>query len=299
MLNEDNASYYKYTGPQRLDKAIHTLEGIVRGVAIDAKVNDKELSALTRWVADHRRYANRHPFNEVIPRLHEVLADGTLDEEEKADILWLCEKFTTDNMFFSEVSSDMQRLQGLVGGVVADGVITKEELQGLRDWMDEHTHLRTCWPYDEIDALILAVLQDGLIDENEHRALTLFFSEFMERPGHRAIELRENKENVSITGICAACPEIQIPDHLFCFTGRSEKCSRQELACKIERHGGRFTNSVVKDVDYLVVGADGNPCWAYACYGRKVEMAIKHRRQGSTILLVHEYDFWDAVQDLM
>jgi hypothetical protein len=125
MLNEDNASYYRFTGPQRLDKAMHTLEGIVRGVAIDAKVNDKELGVLSGWITDHAEFANRHPFNEVIPRLDEIFADGVMDEEEKADILWLCEKFTTDDTFFAQVSSDMQRLQGMIGGIAADGIITK------------------------------------------------------------------------------------------------------------------------------------------------------------------------------
>jgi NAD-dependent DNA ligase len=126
-----------------------------------------------------------------------------------------------------------------------------------------------------------------------------FFSEFLERPGHRAVEQRESPESALITGICAACPDIEIRDRLFCFTGRSQKCSRQELACRIERCGGRFSKAVARDVDYLVVGADGNPCWAYACYGRKVETAIKYRKQGFRILLVHEYDFWDAVEDGM
>lgn len=35
-----------------------------------------------------------------------------------------------------------------------------------------------------------------------------------------------------------------------------------------------------------------NPCWAYACYGRKVEQAIGLRKAGSQLLLVHEADFW-------
>ncbi len=100
MVNEDNVEYFKYTGPQRFDKAIHTLEGIVRGIAIDGKVGDSELSVLTGWIGAHREFADRHPFNEVIPRLHEILADGIVDDEEKADILWLCNKFTTDERYY-------------------------------------------------------------------------------------------------------------------------------------------------------------------------------------------------------
>ncbi|GMA55471.1 hypothetical protein GCM10025857_68280 [Alicyclobacillus contaminans] len=49
------------------------------------------------------------------------------------------------------------------------------------------------------------------------------------------------------------------------------------------------------DTDYLVVGDQGNPCWAFSCYGRKVEKAVKLRKQGRRILIIHEVDFWDAL----
>ena len=57
-------------------------------------------------------------------------------------------------------------------------------------------------------------------------------------------------------------------------------------------------NSVSAKLDYLIIGADGNPCWAYACYGRKVEKAVDLRKTGSRLLLVHENDFHDAVADI-
>ena len=52
-----------------------------------------------------------------------------------------------------------------------------------------------------------------------------------------------------------------------------------------------------KRVDYLVIGADGNPCWAFACYGRKVEKAVELRKSGVRIMIIHESDFHDAVLD--
>jgi hypothetical protein len=33
------------------------------------------------------------------------------------DNIGLCNKFSTENTFFSKVSSDMQRLQGIMGGI--------------------------------------------------------------------------------------------------------------------------------------------------------------------------------------
>ncbi len=50
-------------------------------------------------------------------------------------------------------------------------------------------------------------------------------------------------------------------------------------------------------LNYLVIGAEGNPCWAFACYGRKVEKAVELRKKGIRVVLVHENDFHDAVLD--
>ena len=48
-----------------------------------------------------------------------------------------------------------------------EGRISTEEMRGLSDWLTEHEHLKTCWPYDEIEALTTQVLRDGRIDEAE------------------------------------------------------------------------------------------------------------------------------------
>lgn len=297
MENEDNAEYLRYTGPQRVDRAMHTLEGILRGIAIDEKVNSSELSALTSWMGEHRQYADRHPFSEVLDRLDRVLFDGIIDEEEQADMLWLCGKFSTENQYFSQVSSDMQRMQGIMQGILSDGEISKEELLGLSEWMEAHSHLRTCWPYDELDALILDVLRDGVIDDAEHKALVAFFNDFANTTGHRAVELREDPEHQLISGVCVACPEVHFPDHTFCFTGKSERLTRDQLQEQVCTRGGGFSRTLTKKVNYLIVGADGNPTWAFACYGRKVEKAVQMRRKGSNLLIVHENDYWDAVWD--
>ena len=73
--------------------------------------------------------------------------------------------------------------------------------------------------------------------------------------------------------------------------------TRKELTLTLEGVGGRVSKSITKKTDYLIVGADGSPCWTFSCYGRKVEQAVIARQSGSPILIVHEYDFWDALMD--
>ena len=293
----DSEDYGCFTGPQRLDKSLHTLEGLLQGIAADGVVTEKELSRVRSWVRTHSEHARRHPFNEIIPFLDQILADGVIDQEEARDVLWLCERLTTPNNYFEAITADLQRLQGMLGGITSDGQITREELDSLTKWMDEHEHLKSCWPYDELGSLILAVLKDGQVSQSEHTMLLALFGEFAERGYHRAVNLPINEMVGPISGFCAVCPEVEFAGRLFCFTGRSERATRRKLVETVEQLGGAFLPAVRKDLNYLIIGADGNPAWAFACYGRKVEQAMEYRKQGLQIVLVHENDFWDSVAD--
>lgn len=107
------------------------------------------------------------------------------------------------------------------------------------------------------------------------------------------------REKYSVPGICAVCPEVQVEGKIFCFTGESYRSTRKEICDIIESLGGICRGNVSSKTDYLVVGNAGNPCWAYACYGRKIEEAVSLRKNGGYILIVNETDFWDAVDDAL
>ena len=290
-------SYKKFMGPAMVDKAIRTLDGIVRGVGLDGKVDARELGLLREWRREHAPLAARHPLNELLPVVEEALADGVLDDEEQQDILWLCERLSEGNEYFCAVTADMQSLQGMVAGIVADGIVKEIELRQLREWMNAHEHLKGCWPYDELDSLIMAVLPDGVIDANEHEALLAFFSNFKKSDRHKIADMPLVQHDALVFGVCAACPEIEFQGRMFCFTGKSERATRDTFIQTVANLGGRASRGMTRSVNYLIVGADGNPCWAYACYGRKVEAAVKLRKEGAPLLIVHENDFWDSVMD--
>ncbi|MBP6748814.1 MAG: BRCT domain-containing protein [Xanthomonadaceae bacterium] len=296
-MSGDQAELRKFMGKATLDKSINSLLGIIEGISIDGSINEAELGFLNIWLESHRCMRERHPFNELIPLLDESLADRVLSSEEKEDIAWLCERIISSE-YYDRTTADLQRLHAIVGGVVADIEINVAELQGLSQWLDVHEHLRTCWPYDEIGSLITAVLADRRIDDTEHRLLFNFFSEFVDLLDNKTISNPLVSEDGAIAGLCAVCPEVQFKGSTFCFTGASSRYKREDLSLIVKSFGGSVVAGVSEKVDYLIIGADGNPCWSYACYGRKVEKAVKLRKSGSRILIVHENDFHDAVSDL-
>lgn len=297
-MDEDLRAYVHFTGKSRLDKSINSLLGLIEGIAIDGQINPAEIALMKMWLEDHRDLRARHPYSELIPVVEEALSDGILDAEERADLTWLCEKMRSTE-FFDKVTADLQRLHALVGGIAADGVVTEAELRGLSEWLDDHDHLRTCWPYDEIGSLTSKVLADGRIDDKEQKLLHQFFSEFLAVLDERTIVspvLAEGPE-VTLGALCAVMPEIKFPGSSFCFTGASAKMKRKGFEELVQKLGGEPHTSVTSKLHFLVIGAEGNPCWSYACYGRKVEKAVELRRKGVRVVLVHENDFHDAVMD--
>jgi len=288
--------YFQYTTRSRLNKSINTLLGIMEGVALDGVINATELEYLDAWIAEHRDVESLHPFSELLPVIRESIADGKLDDEERKDLKWLCDKVRSTD-YYDTMTADMQRLHAVLGGVVSDGEIAAEELRGLRVWLEEHEHLKTLWPYDEISSLITGVLADGRIDNAEHDLLRAFFGEFVMSDATNVVASTADASTLGVAGICASCPEIEFAGMKFCFTGGSSRYTRDELFDTVRRLGGTVTNSVSGKLNVLVVGADGNPCWAYACYGRKIAQAMQLRKSGARILVVHENDFHDAVAD--
>lgn len=296
-MHTDHSPYFVYTPRSRLDKAVKSLVGIVEGITIDQNLNEKELSFLSEWIQENEELRDRHPFNELLPVVHAAFHDLVVTDEEKSDLIWLCEKLTKTTDFYDQITSDIQRLHGVLGGIIADGVITETELIGLREWQTQHEHLKTRWPYDEIDSVITGVMADGVIDDEEHKMLLTLFSDFIPIYDDKTISSPPIIINSSIKGLCAVCPEIRFEGSTFCFTGASSKFKRHEFEKLVSNFGGKSAKNVSKSVDYLIIGADGNPCWAYSCYGRKVEAAVNLRKEGHTLVLVHENDFHDAVAD--
>lgn len=289
------AKYLRYTDRMNLDKAVHTLEGILRGVAIDSIITEAEARELIRWRDDHREFALRHPFTEIMPKLDAALQDGVISDEEKEDLLWVCGNLHTGNAYYDALTSDIQRLHGLLHGLLADGLLDDEEIRRLSDWANENQHLKGCYPFDEIDSVVTAILADGMIDEQERLQLKAFLEDFV--TVHGAAPEGMGTRHLAVCGVCAMCPDISFDDKSFCLTGESRKASRDEIARRVEAVGGRVIGNIREDLDYLIVCAEGNRCWAFSCYGRKVEKAVEYRRRGARVVIAHENDLWDAIAD--
>lgn len=292
--------YRLFTQPAELHKAINTLRGIVAGLSTDRSVDSDEIQELAHWVSLHSDLRNCHPFSEILPVVERACEDGQITEEEAQDILWVCGSFAQSGTYYDSITSSIQFLAGLVHGIMADGELSDAEISALQKWIDSNYYLGSTYPFDEINSLLCSVLADGKIDLHEREMLMAFFSNIIEFKN--SFNLSETafenlRKEYTIPGICATCPEITFKDKIFVFTGESYRGSRKTIADAASAHGGDVKSAVSGKTDYLVVGNAGNPCWAYACYGRKIEEAMALRKEGARIQIVNETDFWDAIDD--
>lgn len=288
-------SYKIYTGPAEAHKAYSHLRGILEGIGFDKVINLQENHELQQWLSVNRELANREPYKEVITHLHHACQDGELDLEELKDIKWVVEQLDRYEFFkyYDINTADLQILQGICHGIIADGVITDAEVHGIAEWIGDHGNLFTLYPYDEMMSVLTDILEDGVIDEEERRYLMAFFSDFTELADESLREtISSLTEDVHRSNICAENPEIIIDGKTIVLTGDSSRATRPEIETTLQGLGGRVTSSVSGRTDYLIVGDQGNECWTYACYGRKVEKAIALRKKGAKVVIVHERDFW-------
>ena len=293
--------YRRFTAPAELHKAVNTLKGIVAGITTDRQISEDEVNELSHWCLCHANFIDRHPFNELIPLIHSVYEDGIITDDEAKDIVWLCNNFVSDNDYYNLVTSSIQFLSGMIHGILADNKISDEEIRMLKKWTTANDFLAGTYPFDEIESLLLSILSDGVVTDDERNMLKAFLSNFIDLKSSYNLndaELNSLKEQYKISGICAACQEIDFEGNLFCFTGRSEIAERKDIADIIEHFGGKFKNNLTNSTRYMIVGNDGNPCWAFSCYGRKIEDAVKRRESGQLLTIVNEVDFWDIVEDI-
>jgi NAD-dependent DNA ligase len=269
----------------RFEKAVRELDGIIQGITADGIVNDREVESLKAWMAGHEELSESQPLKDAYTILARILADNVVDPSELEEL-----KNFSDLMhrqYSNVVTADLQSVFGFLSGVMADRVLNETERKRLIAWMDDRSHLKGYWPYDEIFSVAIT----SKIPENLQQILNQFSSV--------SGELTVNLELLStVSSICTTDPEITVADRTFCFTGESSQRTRKELAAFVDKHGGQVSDSVTKKTDFLVVCADGSQNWAFTTFGRKIQRAFEMRKSGHTIQLVQEFDFLDHLRDL-
>lgn len=271
------------------EKSLNSLLGIIEGITIDCLINDSEIQFLENWMHDHQVSEHQPPYNLLLPVVAEVIADGVLTQKELQLIKRTCNSLAAHE-YFSTITADIQRLHTLLAGIAADAIVSGAELSGLSAWLADHSHLKNSYPYDEVTNKIAKVLKDNHIDEQEQKELLSLFGEFVSMLDDKTI----TNPTVNDNNLCDKNPQIDF-NGVFCFTGASSKYSRSEFKKVITALGGKVTEDITTRLNYLVIGNKGQPQWKFGSYGNKIDEAIKLRKNGHPIMIIHEIDLHTAI----
>lgn len=290
----DRAEYKQFSNPSAVEKDLQTLIGIINGIRSDKEINELEKAEVQNWITYNRQYEYKSPYKEIINLLRENLSDNVLTEDECENIIWFCNQYIDKTGYYTIITSGIQKLLGIIQGISIDKEINIDELRYLKDWLDDNEYLKNTYPYDEVYNLTLNIILDKKITADENQA----FLNFCNAISGESKNTNENLIQSLKTGFYQIDPEITIQEKTFCITGISQTYKRKEIAEKIELYGGFVTNSVSSKVNYLIVCDEKNTCWAFTCYGKKIEQAIKHRKKGVNLIIVHEFDLYDTLESL-
>jgi hypothetical protein len=281
--------------PDQYQKMLLDLEGYLGGIAMDSQLTKAEIRLLKHWLIVHNRLLAKPPFDQLWTLVETAVQDGVIEEEAWKDMLWLIESLTKNQGKGSQkIVWDMRRLQGMLRGILADGVITEEELAELQDWLQTHEHMEGYWPYDEIFRIVREVLKDGRIDARERDLLQAYFNDFALITPEMELKGSTSKVPSMTSGIVSHEPRIEFKGYHFSFTGVSGHGSRDRLVTAVQVRGGIYQKQINEDLNYLVVGQGIGDELAFSCFGRKVDEAVRLRQGGVPLQIVSEADFWKA-----
>lgn len=99
----DQARAGKFLGQRMGEKQIHELIGIARGLLADGHLNDGEIDFLHRWLAASDSARANPLVSQLVARLDSAMADGVIDETERADLFSTMQALTANDFELGEV----------------------------------------------------------------------------------------------------------------------------------------------------------------------------------------------------
>lgn len=175
---------------------------------------------------------------------------------------------------WTDKTKSIADLVDLLNEIIEDGVVSEAEALALSAWIKDHNDLKGTYPYDRIDSKLDEVLADGILEPDELRELLRLFTILTD----------------PIKAIRPLGHKIDVSDKLVCITGSFKAGEKKDVAQKLQKRGAIVKNSVVKKLDYLIVGSLGSADYGAGRYGGKIRKAFENQDAGLPVCIVLEQD---------
>jgi NAD-dependent DNA ligase len=185
----------------------------------------------------------------------------------------------------------VNEMLGLVRGVIADGRVSNEEIEAVRQWLVQNAEVAHVWPINVLAERIARIFSDGVVDELERSELLQLFQQTTgggpsvptEAPRVPDPEVRPSR-----LPLCTPAPELTFAGKVYVMTGAFVYGTRHACEEAVVCRGAQVRSSVTKQTHVLVIGAIGSTDWIHSSYGRKIEKAVEYRSSGVPLNIVSE-----------
>lgn len=285
-MNINPAFNYK----RNRDKLFANLISIIDGVLSDCELSDSEILYITTWLSDSEVISS-NPFVMLLQeRISRVLEDGVITTEERQEIkqtLLDVQRAIMDmpNIDLYSKESDINLLNGLCKGIVADRDLSIDEINYLDWWLTQNGMLKRNYPGKHLYQLVKTIKEDGVIDQNESDLLYKALVDFSGTDLNTGIV-----DGLSCQLPCDDIDSLDLYGASFCLTGNFVIGKRSIVSKMIEDAGGSVTDRVTQSTNYLVIGGLSSRDWRYSTHGRKIEKAIDDRDSGKSSVKITTED---------
>ena len=154
---------------------INELLGIISGINYDGIINNLEAKRLQEWVDRNRNLVYEPQEEEIIALVDSALEDQIIDDKERTLLIQRSEEFLSKNI---DNTNRIYELNGIIEGVVCDGVVNDAEVSKLHEWMNRHgSIIRKDPENDELCKGIDRILNDNIVTEEEQQELIALISQ--------------------------------------------------------------------------------------------------------------------------
>ncbi len=172
---------------------INELIGIIRGINFDNIINEKEVVRLQSWIDKNRNLVYDSSQVKLIKLLDEVLEDRVITDDERQLMLNYSEKFLEET---ADDNAKIYELNGIIEGIICDGVVNEQEVCRLKAWMDTYgDSIRGHKPSESLYKVVNDILTDGVVTEAEQDKLLKMLSKRI-NSSHFEIKLEHLKKLV-------------------------------------------------------------------------------------------------------
>lgn len=166
---------------------------------------------------------------------------------------------------------EVDQLMGLLGGIMADGILNVAEVEFLFDWLKANEECRNEYPAKQVFGELVKIFEDGIVSDEELRDLQTFLRRISPE---RTIATSVQTPSVPYDNNNRP---IDFSGSAFCFTGDFVFGPRKACEDVTLALGGLVQPNVTKTLDYLIVGEFSSPNWLHESFGTKIRKAVEYR----------------------